>query len=204
MRLPVIVIAVLMSAIMLTSGYAQEPGCRIVSVNGPSYLETCGTRLLSFSLGLRDWKRTLEHYHGAFYFVCPVEPMCEGEPTLSGFLTEPEVWRNSAQDERAIYEVLSRFPRDPVRPPGPMPEVVCPVYDISVGGLAGRAVCFHQLESKSNIIGIVAADDHDGVVLLFALPDKSAAVLRDKVSDMVSRLEIEHATGDVALLKWIR
>jgi hypothetical protein len=62
----------------------------------------------------------------------------------------------------------------------------------------GRAVCFDE-----NVV-VVAADDRVGFLLYFSQRDTPAAVLKNKVLEMLPRFEIERATGEVGLKRWLR
>jgi hypothetical protein len=215
MRLVAAVVIGLISATTLSNASAQEPACRWVSGNGSSLLEKCGKQLNSFSLSLSENKlpliprRVESDLHGRFSFPCPVEPMCENEPTIGGFFIAPASWLSSFKDEQAIFQVLRSTPLMAVSwsfsggPPPPPPSAACPVFDVSIGNMAGRAVCFDDANAKGGAVVIVAADDHVGFLLSFYQRDKSATALRDKVLELLPRFEIERATGDAGLMRWI-
>jgi hypothetical protein len=212
MRFAAAAIISVISAALLSNVSAQEPICRVISAQGASFLEECGSRLNSFSLSLSETKLTLSEIkrevgsdlHGRFYFPCSVKPMCENEPTISGFFIAPESWNKSPKDEVAIYQASQRVPLMAVSwskrggPPPDMPAATCPLFDVSVDGMAGRAACF-----ASSVV-VVAADDHAGFLLIFYQHDKSGNVLRDKVLDLIPRFKIERAAGDAGLKRWMQ
>jgi hypothetical protein len=216
MRLMVAVVIGLMSAATLSNASAQESKCRMMSAHGASVLEECGKQLNSFSLSLSENKLSLirreveRDVHGRFTFSCPMELMCGNEPLTGGFFIAAESWQKSSKDEQAIYQALQRAPLMAMSwsrrggPPPEMPTPACPLFDVSVDGMLGRAVCFDDLEAKAASVIIVAADDHVGFLLSFYQHDQSANVLRDKVLKMLPRFKIERATGDVGLLEWMK
>jgi hypothetical protein len=205
------VVASLASATLLSDARAQQPICNVVRVQDAGLLEDCGNQLRSFFLILSDLKREVSgDFHGHFAYRCSVELMCDGESTITGFYISPDGWQASAKDEAAIFQALQSTPIGATgqgRPGGPepqMPSVACPIFDVSVGGLAGRAVCFDEAAMKGGNVVVVAADNDVGFLLVFYRSDQSAAVLREKVVDVISRFKIERATGDVSLLRWMQ
>jgi hypothetical protein len=215
MRLGAVLIG-LIAAALLSNASAQELNCRVLSTDGASFLEECGKQLNSFSLSLSENKLRLikkevkGDQHGRFTFSCPIESMCEDEPIIGGFFIAAESWQKGPKDERAIYQALQRMPLMAVswsRRGGPAPEMpaaACPLFGVSVDGMAGRAVCFDDLKAKTANVIVVAADDHVGFLLSFYERGKSADVLRYKVLELMPRFKIERATGDVGLLKWMK
>jgi hypothetical protein len=127
--------------------------------------------------------------------------MCADEPLVGGFFVTPVEWLKNAKDEQAILGILRDMPWPGGNRP-PIPAAACSVFDVSIGGLNGRAVCF--TEEKSSSVLVVAADDHFGFLLHFHRDDEPVAVLKAKVLEMLPRFEIERATGDVALKRWMR
>jgi len=212
----VAVVISLIAAAISSSASAQESECRVVRARGASFLEKCGKQLNSFSLSLSENKLDLilkeveSDLHGRFTFTCPFEPLCANEPIIGGFFIAAESWQNSSRDERAIYQALQRVPLMAIswsRPGGPTPEMpaaTCPLFDVSVDGMAGRAVCFDDPTAKAASVIVVAADDRVGFLLGFYQRDKSANALRDKVLELMPRFKIERAIGDVGLLKWVK
>jgi hypothetical protein len=85
-----------------------------------------------------------------------------------------------------------------------MPSLACPIFDVSVGGLPGRAVCFDEAAMKGGNVVVVAADNDVGFLLVFYRQDQSAASLRDKMLELVPRFKMERVTADIALLRWIQ
>jgi hypothetical protein len=218
MRFVAAVVMGLISAAIFSNASAQEPACRVVSAQGASFLEECGKQLNSFSLSLSETKLGLSEIkrevgrdlHGRFYFPCPVEPMCENEPTIGGSFIAPESWNKSPKNEVAIYQTFQRVPLMAISwssrggPPPEVPTAACPLFDVSVDGVAGRAVCFDNPKAKTVSVILVAADDRVGFLLSFYQRDQSVNGLRDKVLELIPRFKIERATGDVGLMRWVR
>jgi hypothetical protein len=212
MRLAAAVVIGLISVGMLSNAFAQVQKCRVVSAYGASFLEECGEQLNSFSLSLSESKQShIERdLHGRFTFSCPIELMCANEPFIGGFFIAAESWQKGSKDERAIYQVLQRVPLMAVSwskrggPPPEMPATACPLFEVSVAGMAGRAVCFNDLQAKAASVVVVAADDHVGFLLSFYQHNQSANELRDKVLELMPRFKIERATGDVGLRRWMK
>jgi hypothetical protein len=88
--------------------------------------------------------------------------------------------------------------------PPELPSSACPLFDVSVDGMAGRAVCFDEAKMQGGNVVVVAADNYVGFLLIFYQRDQSANALRDKVLELLPRFKIERATGDVALLRWLK
>jgi hypothetical protein len=204
----------LISAAIPSNLSAQQPACRIVVGGAASFLEECGDRLNSFTLRLSESKLGLSgikrevgsHHHGGFYFSCPVEPMCENEPVIGGWFIPPASWSSSPKNEQAIYQVMRSIPLGFSSGTPPMPSLACPVFDVSIGGMAGRGVCFTDENAKSEdaFVIIVAADERVGFLLSFYQRDKPAIALKDRVLELLPRFEIERASGDLGLKKWLR
>jgi hypothetical protein len=162
----VTVVILLISAAISSNVSAQEQTCRVVRVEGASWLEECGKQLNSFSLSLSEMKLSLSEIkqevgwdlHGRFSFSCPVEPICENEPTIGGSFIDSESWNKSSKDEGAIYHALQPLMSMSLRGGGPpeVPSSVCPLFDISVDGMAGRAVCFDEAKMQGGNVVVVA------------------------------------------------
>jgi hypothetical protein len=218
MRRALAIIACLISVASFSNASAQEPACRLVSASGANFVEECGKQLHSFSLSLSESKLGLSgikrevgrDLHGRFSFRCPVEPMCENEPTIDGFFIEPAKWLSSSRDEQAIFQVMRSVPlmaisfSFPGGAPPPMPAAACPAFDVSIGNMNGRAVCFDSANSKGGSVVMVVADDHVWFLLSFDQRDKPAIALKDKVLEMLPLFEIERASGEAGLRKWFR
>jgi hypothetical protein len=192
------------SAQSFSAASATSQECRDIQSYAAGFLEQCGDRLNAWSLTLSEFKREAgSDLHGRSVFHCPVELMCEGEPMIAGRFVNWAEWQASAKDERAIYERANAL-WVPTRPLPPVPPSACPLFDTSIAGMAGRAVCFDEAGVKGGIVVAVAADDHVAFVLSFYQQDKSANALKEKVVELLPRFKIERATGDAALLKWFR
>ena len=205
MRLVVAVIAALISVALSLKASAHDQACSPVTASGAGFVMECGKQLYSFNLSLSESKLSLSgikrevvsDLHGRFAFGCPVEPMCANEPAVGGSFIAPAGWLSTSRDEQAIFQVLRNMPWPGVSSL-PTPSASCPVFDVSIGGMNGRAVCLDES------VVIVAADDRVGFLLYFSQRDKSADVLKNKVLEMLPRFEIERATGEVGLKRWLR
>ena len=176
--------------------------CRGIMERGAAFLEQCGDRLNAWSLKLPEFKREMgSDLHGRFFFYCPIEIMCDGEPAIAGRLLLAAEWQASPRDESAIYELANRL-WEPLRPLPPIPPPGCPMFDVSLAGMAGRAVCFDEPGLKGGSVFVVAGDDRVAVLLAFSQRDELSRALRKKVVELLPRFKIERATGDAALMDW--
>jgi hypothetical protein len=205
MKLAAAVIAGLISVVASSIALAEIPACSPVTSSGAGFVVECGKQLYSYNLSLSEPKLGLSgikrevglDLHGRFAFSCPVEPMCANEPAVGGFFVAPAEWLGSSKDEQAIFQVLRDMPWPGGGMP-PIPSASCPVFDVLIGGMNGRAVCFDQS------VVVVATDDRVGFLLYFSLRDKPSDVLKDRVLEMLPRFEIERATGEAGLKRWLR
>jgi hypothetical protein len=192
------------SAQSLPAPSSTKQECRGITSGRAGFLEQCGDRLHAWSLTLSEFKReTVSDLHGRFFFQCAIKLMCESEPEIVGRFVDRQEWLDSAKDERAIY-VIANTLREPGGPLPPMPSSACPLFDISIAGMPGRAVCFGESGGKGSSVFVVAADDRVAFLLDFSQPDRSANALKEKVLELLPRFKIERATGDAALMKWLR
>jgi hypothetical protein len=60
------------------------------------------------------------------------------------------------------------------------------------------------VKSDDGFVVIVAADERVGFMLSFSQRGKPAIALKDKVLELLPRFEIERATGDLGLKKWLK
>jgi hypothetical protein len=205
------VVAGLMTAAFFSNASAQEPACQVVRAQGASLVQDCGKQLYAFSLSLLETRLRFMmeisgDVHGHLYFQCPVAPMCESEPSVRFVFIDAGRWNKSSKDDQAIYQTLrSTLGRGPPQ----MFPTPCPVFDVSIGELPGRAVCFDASEvnagdNAGNVVAVVAADDHVGLLLTFTKSNQSAAELRENVLEMIPRFKTQRASGDSALLEWFR
>jgi hypothetical protein len=197
-------------AALAAPAFAQDEkqSCRLIRAEGSSFLEDCGKQLHSFTLGFDLRHVASRDQHGRFAFRCPLEPMCADEPQISGFFIEPEGWQKGAKDEKAIFDafrskIVVAWKGSPDSDP-PMPASTCAVFDISIGDMAGRAVCYGGLREKWSTIVVVAADDRVGIVLNFFQADQETEPLRSKVLSLAPKFNAIRATGDSGLLGWMR
>jgi hypothetical protein len=183
--------------------------CRIVSTQGAALLKHCGERLLSFALSIDDLRRTVVNgEYGKFDFECSIQGMCKNEPEINGWFIDHKGWLRSAKDESAVFDVLRMPPvmaiasRAGTAPP--QPKSACGVLDVSLDGIAGRAVCYQLPETRSTSIVVVAADEQVGFILVFQERGQDWAALRDKALQTLPKFEVERAYGNGALLRWMK
>jgi hypothetical protein len=187
---------------------AQEPSrCQVVGVKDAGLLLMCGDRLNGFILSFDDVRRQVgTEQQGRFVFRCILAPMCTDEPNVGGFFIDPSIWHDSAQDEPAILDILQRHGLVPALAAGADPRVppppACAVFDVTVGDLPGRAVCFDVADGSAVLI--IAGDDRVAVVLSIFQRDRTPGAIREKAMDMLPQFKIKRPTGDVALLRWMR
>jgi hypothetical protein len=196
-----LVIAMIVVACVAVPAYGQEGnGCHRLRSYGGSFLEQCGDQLRSFTLSYDDYKRTPGNdLHSRFYFACEIELMCLNDPEISGRFVDPKEWRQSTQDDRTLFDLLSPNIEGGQRE---APRSVCGIFGVEVGGMAGSAICYQTSEASG--IAIVATAADVGFVLYFQQRNLGWAALRDKVLRMLPMFKVERASGDAALLRWMR
>ena len=87
---------------------------------------------------------------------------------------------------------------DPNAPPPP----ACAVFDVQIGDLPGRAVCFDVADGSAVIV--IAGDDQVALVLSIFQRKQTPGAMRDKAMDMIPLFRMKRPTGDITLLRWIR
>jgi hypothetical protein len=186
----------------LPSSQPSAPPCRVLKVDGPAFIARCGDRLSSFALVIEDISRVAaSDSHGRFGFVCPIELMCEDKPEIFGWFIEPQTWQQGARDEWAIAELLTSRPWAPLQS---VPKSSCELFDVTLGDMKGRGVCYEFPEMQLSVILMVAADDNAGFALVYQQREIGVKDLHDKVMQRLSRVQIERGSGDRALLRWMR
>jgi len=203
-----IMAAAVLGTIAASGAPAQEaPRCQVVGVKDAGLLLICGERLNGFVLTLDDVRRQVGNEpEGRFVVRCVLAPMCEDEPNVGGFFIDPSIWVGSAKDEPAILEILQRHGlvpaaaagADPRRPP----PAACAVFDVTVGDLAGRAVCFDVADGSAVLI--IAGDDRVALVLSIFQRNRTPGAMREKAQEMLPQFKLKRPTGDIALLRWMR
>jgi hypothetical protein len=180
----------------------QDQSCRLIRADGAAYVERCGDKLNSFALLLDDISRaTGSDSHGRFGFVCPLELMCEGKPEIFGWFIDHRQWLKGAQDEWAVAELLTSRPWAPLQS---VPKSSCEMFEVTVGDMRGRAVCYALPDLHLSVILLVVADDKTGFALVYQQRDIEWTELRDKVMQTLPRFRIQRASGDAALMRWMR
>jgi len=181
--------------------------CQIVGVKDAGLLMICGERLNGFLLTLDDVRRQVgNEVQGRFVFYCMLAPMCTDEPNVGGFFIDPPRWRDSAKDEPAMLDILQQHGLVPAAAAGADPKVppppACAVFDVVIGDLPGRAVCFDVADGSAVVV--IAGDDQVAFVLSFFQRKRTPGAIRDKAMDMIPLFRIQRPTGDITLLRWIR
>jgi hypothetical protein len=143
---------------------------------------------------------------GRFVFACVLGPMCEDEPNVGGFFIDPVRWRESAKDEPAMLEILQQYGLVPAAArgadPNAKPPPACAVFDVQIGDLPGRAVCFDVADGSAVIV--IAGDDQVALVLSIFQRKRTPGAMREKAMDMIPLFRMQRPTGDITLLRWIR
>jgi hypothetical protein len=180
----------------------QEPACRILKSDGAGFVQRCGDRLYSYALVLDDISRSEgSDGHGRFGFVCPIELMCQDKPEILGWFIDPQTWRQGAQDEGAIANLVLKRSWNP---PPSVPKSSCDTFEVTIGDMAGRAVCYLFAEIPLSVVLIAAADEKFGFVLVFQQHNPDWMNLREKALQALPRFRIQRASGDAALMRYMK
>jgi hypothetical protein len=185
---------------------AEAERCAPLGVKDAGLLLMCGDRLNGFVLSLEDVRRQpANDAPGRFVYRCVLAPMCVDEPNVGGFFIDPALWNDSAKDEPAMLEILQRHGLVPAAAPGADPRAppppACAVFDVTIGDLPGRAVCF-DVADGSAVVGI-AGDDRVAVVLSFFQRGKTPGAMRERVMEMLPLFRMTRPTGDAGLMRWM-
>ncbi len=205
---PIAVMAAVLGTTAPSGASAQEtPRCQVIGVKDAGLLLMCGDRLNGFVLTLDDVRRQVANEpQGRFVFRCVLAPMCADEPNVGGFFIDPSIWRDSAKDEPgdARYPATSRagtggrgWGRSATSA-----AAACAVFDVTVGDLPGRAVCFDVADGSAVLV--IAGDERVAVVLSIFQRNRTPGAIREKAQDMLPQFKMKRPTGDVALLRWMR
>ena len=204
-----------------TSAFGED--CKIVQRQAAGYLEQCGDKLKSFSLQMSDQRwQAVAGLRGKNWFVCrtPIEArpsmlevlsgagenpgtLCPGEPVVGFSFVAPAYWKRSNKDDAAILEALSTSSIAAYEPAIPASAIACPVWDVSVAEMPGRALCLTV--GPATIVVVVTGDDKNAFVLAFSQADSNVDALKDKVlKALLPKFAVEQATGDAGLLRWLQ
>jgi hypothetical protein len=181
--------------------------CQMVGVKEAGLLLICGDRLNGYLLTLEDVRRQVgNEMQGRFVFYCMLAPMCVDEPNVGGFFIDPMRWRNSAKDEPAMLEILQQHGLVPAAAVGADPKVppppACAVFDVTIGDLPARAVCYDVADGSAVLV--IAGDDRVAFVLSFFQRHRTPGSLRERALEMIPQFKMSRPTGDLALLRWMR
>jgi hypothetical protein len=183
---------------------AEDAACRPVRMAGTAVLKQCADQVRSMTLSLNDIKRTPgADRAGRFFFLCPIQHMCEDEPDLWGWFIDEAGWRSGARDEAAIRELLRHAP-GVAAAAGDFAKPACTVSTVEIAGLEGRAVCFELAPGNVHAVVAVVAGDDVGFALVFAQRSLGWELLREKVSVITPKFVLQRAVGDAGLMKWLR
>jgi hypothetical protein len=185
----------------------QARPCQVVSVKEAGLLLGCADQLKGFLLTFEDVRRQVaSEAQGRFVFACVLGPMCENEPNVGGFFIDPVRWRESAKDEPAMLDILQQYGLVPAAArgadPNAKPPPACAVFDVQIGDLPGRAVCFDVADGSAVIV--IAGDDQVALVLSIFQRKRTPGAMREKAMDMIPLFRMQRPTGDITLLRWIR
>jgi hypothetical protein len=209
MRIAGAVAVSLVSLMLRSPAFADEPACKVIGVLGASLLQQCGEQLHSFGLDLSDIKREVSNdQEGRFSFDCPIPIMCEGSPSIGGFFIDTDKWTKSAKDSQAIGQIVQSAPvtaeNAAAISPEPMPAAACQAFDVSISGVSGKGACFNDAATKTATVAMVFVDNDVGFLLNFSQKDIAADKLKDSAIAMLPKFKIELAKGDLGLLRWMR
>ncbi len=199
------------AALVVCSGppaAVAQDACVVLRVRPGSVLEHCGDHLQALTIRMDDIRRQPGvDPSGTFSFTCPIGPLCADEPQITGWMVERHRWTDSGRDEAAIFDIFRRPPGAAAGWIGEMPEQPdseCGIFDASVAGLPGRAVCYRVESTKANAIVVAAANDEVGCLLVFHRQEGDMQTLREKVLTILPRFRMDVDKGDVGLMKWLR
>jgi hypothetical protein len=182
----------------------SDAACRPVRMVGAAVLKQCADQIRSMTLSLHDIKRTPgADPAGRFFYLCPIQHMCEDEPDVWGWFIDEAGWRSGTRDEAAMRELLRHAPglgaiaEDFAKP-------ACTISTIEIAGLEGRAVCFELAPGNVHAVVAVVAGEDIGFALVFAQRSVGWELLREKVSVITPKFVLQRAVGDASLMKWLR
>jgi hypothetical protein len=221
MKSSAIILGVLLSGMVFSNARAADDDCKFIRENAASLLEQCGGQIRSFALipASKRWRSNPGGFHGGFAFSCvdipdlaevPLlerfgertkESPCPDEPKISGSFISPEDWEAGSKDGAGILRVALSAPM--VMASLPLPTAGCPAFDVSIGGMAGRATCIIDRDWRVIVAGF--GEKRIAFVLFFSQQDKSLEMLKDRTKMLLAKqFMIERGTGDAALLRWMK
>jgi hypothetical protein len=229
MKAAALVGGVFLAAAFLSCAKAADENCKVVRSEGTRILHECGGQIRSFSFEMSDFRwQWRQKPYAASYLAClelqqpagkrgvfeslggDVEKLaswCPEEPAIRLFFLSPTELHGGPKSARDFYEILVSHPVGDalnLNAVPPMPPVACPLFDVSVGDMPGRGVCFDLAEGKDGAVVVVAADERVGLVLTFSREGKGGAAIREKALALIPKFKIERASGDAALLRWMK
>jgi hypothetical protein len=212
MRRQVATLSVLLVISCLTSAYAEQvakPACKIMRMAGAAFLQQCGDQLRSFALSMSGTERTAVREHtNKFRFSCR-PGFCQGEPGIWGWFIDPDVWKQSKQDESSIFDILAGLAgwkllgseqhfRSISKP-------TCELSQISLGGLSGQMICYETKSEAAvglSTVVMVAADPEVGIVITIQGPDSKQVL--DQAVSALKVFNLERGRGDATLERWLQ
>ena len=101
-----------------------------------------------------------------------------------------------------MWDVVER--RSSLRIRGELSNSPCEAFDVQIAGISGRAVCYQSAQLGQSAVVVVAAERDVGFILIFLHPHQDWTMLREKVLHLLPRFAVGRASGDAALLGWLR
>jgi hypothetical protein len=212
MRTRVAALSVLLLISGLTSAHAEQvarPVCKIMRIAGAAFLQQCDSQLRSFALSMSGTERTAVREHtNKFRFSCR-PGFCQDEPEISGWFIDPEVWKQSKQDESSIFDIFAAQAgwkllgseqqlRSIYRPS-------CELSRVTLAGLPGQMICYEikpEASAGMSTVVIVAADAEVGFVVTFWGPDSKKVL--DQAVTALRVFSLERGHGDATLERWLQ
>jgi hypothetical protein len=210
MRKRVAALGVLLLLSGLTSTRAEaKPACKVIRITGAAFLQQCDDQLSSFALTMNGTERTAVREHtNKFRFSCR-PGFCQDEPEIWGWFINPETWKQSQQDESAIFAILADLAgwkllgseqhfRNVFRPS-------CDLSQVTVAGLPGQMICYEMKSEATHglsTVVIVAADAEVGFVIAIQGPEPK--IVLDQAALALRVFSLERGHGDATLERWLQ
>jgi hypothetical protein len=194
----------------LTAAHVEaKPACKVIRITGAAFLQRCDDQLSSFALTMNGTERTAVREHtNKFRFSCR-PGFCQDEPEIWGWFIDPETWKQSQQDEPAIFAILADLAgwkllgseqhfRNVFRPS-------CDISRVTVAGLPGQMICYEMKSEATHglsTIVIVAADAEVGFMISIQGPELKN--VRDQAVLALKAFNLERGRGDATLERWLQ
>jgi hypothetical protein len=218
-----VLVGLLLAGLVFSEATSADGSCKPFKYGGAAYLERCGDRIRSFSLKATDERwREMPGAHGIFVFECfdlisaeqlglllnfpdyveSQRARCPDEPKIAGSFIPLEEWQSSGKDENALLDAYHRnYWQTLYSLPKPTPT--CPLFDVSFGGLAGRATCI-TFNGEGAVLAAFADDRAAFWVLLTQDGENLEALKKKSHITLANQFAVERGDGDATLLRWIK